>query len=406
MTDFTLIDPLYGTIKHGDDDRLVTSLYQTAPLARLRDISLSSVPSSMSQTGHASSRFEHSAGVAYLARELCRRKPKFAPFRGELAAAALLHDTGSVPFSHTAEIFQFDSTGRTHEQAVADVLQEKEIKRLLKEHGVSAEQVLELIEGRHPVLGGIVAGSIDIDNLDNSARLIRSMGWVKEPPYDPSVLIDAFALRHDKLSLDAAYLQEMMGWRNCREQLYGSILYKDNKLAAACMLYRALESAYAAGQLPPEFFALGEGAAVAYLRSDDVPKVSRELIERCVRWLFYEKAWEWEKSSSRENPKIKRLSGDWTARKDFADRLAKGLKIKPERLAVHAGRDKGIKPIHLPFFGRDAGACEELFSKREQRQRLTIFLHPDVRADQDRIADLVEQLLEDVEDMDDGHTFF
>jgi HD superfamily phosphohydrolase len=407
VNDFTLIDPLYGILRHGADESLCAELYQTGPLARLRDISLSSVPSQMSQTGHASSRFEHSAGATYLARELCRRNPKtFGPWRDVLTCAVLLHDTGSVPFSHTAEIFQHDMTGRTHEQAVVDVLSQRDIKRILKKYDVDAGQVLELIEGRHPQLGGIVAGSIDLDNLDNSARLIRAMGWVKEPQYRPEVLIGAFKLRSGGLSLDSAYAREIMGWRDCREELYGSILYRDNKLAAACMLYRALEAAYAAGSLGPAFFEMGEGAAVAFLRSDQVPAVTRDLIERCVRWQFYELAWGWERTSQRENPKIKRLSGDWNARKAFADGLAKALKIKPERVAVHAGRDKGIKPIDLPFTGRDADACSDMFSQREKRQRLSVFLHPDVRADQDRVAYCAHELLEDVEDMEHGETFF
>jgi HD superfamily phosphohydrolase len=406
VNNFTLIDPLYGTLRHGTEEELASQLYQTAPLARLRDISLSSVPSAMSQTGHASSRFEHSAGVAYLARELCRKRTRFAPWKGELVAAALLHDTGSVPFSHTAEIFQFDSTGRKHEEAVTDVLGDRDVKRILKTHGVDPQQVQELIEGRHPELGGLIAGSIDLDNLDNSARLIRAMGWVKEPPYRPEVLIEAFQLRPSGLMLDSAYASQLMGWRDCREQLYGSILYRENKLAAACMLYRALEAAYEAGALDERFFMMGEGAAVAYLRSDAAPKVARDLIERCVRWQFYVLGWEWERSALKENAKIKRLSGDWRARKEFADRLAKALRIKPEKLCVHAGRDKGIKPIDLPFSGRDAEACEVLFSQREKRQRLSVFLHPDVRADQDRIAEHAQEILEDVKEMTDGHTFF
>lgn len=402
-----ILDTLYGQIPHGDEDQMAVELYQTATFARLRDISLSSVPSRMSPTGQAASRFEHSVGVAYLGRRLCQRRPVFRPYRNAIIAACLLHDTGSVAFSHTTEIFQKHMTNKTHEQAVAGILQRKEIATILTKYDVDPEEVMQLIEGKHPVLGGLVAGSIDLDNLDNSARLLRSLGAVKEPHYDPAELCYAFTLRNGKLGLDASYLKEILGWAECRQQLYGEVLYGDTNQSAANMLYRALEIAYSTGNLPREFFTFGESEAITWL-TKEAPKASRKLVKAALRWRFYKLLHELPPVLS--DKRLARLASDWQARKVFADELAKQLQVPAEAVTVYVGRDKGARKIPLPFYGEHAEACAALFGSKQGKQRLRVFVDAEAveinETNAKRANEIIEQLLADVEPSESEKNYF
>jgi HD superfamily phosphohydrolase len=401
----TILDPLYGPIPHRADRRMAWELYQTRPLSRLRDISLSSVPSRMQPTGQASSRFEHSVGVSVLADLLCARE-EFRPFRGELIAAALLHDAASAPFSHTAEIFQFDATGLTHEQSVANLLDGRtEIGRILRAYGIPSERVLALINGEHPVLNGILAGSMDLDNADNTLRLLNAIGGLhdRQPPYDPRRLVEAFQLAGEEIVLDSNYLKEMLGWVETRQMLYGEVLYQETNMAAASMLYRALEYAYSEESIDASFFDLGESDALSLL-SRDAPAPARRLVESALRWQFYRSALQWTPRS--ESQQLIRLGADWQARKRFADELAGLLELKPEHLCVHAGRDKGTKPIHLRFVGEHADACQALFGRRGGRQRLSVYIAAEQEFDRTLVRSAAMDLLDRVEPLEQGHTFF
>jgi HD superfamily phosphohydrolase len=402
---FTRIDPLYGTIEAGESDRLFTRLVQTQPMAHLRDISLSSVPGEMMSTGHPSSRYEHSVGVAHLASRVCER-PEFAPFRCELIAAALFHDSGSVAFSHLAEIFQYDATGRTHEQAAEDALADEDVALILDEHEIDPVRVLALINGEHPELGGLLAGTIDLDNLDNSARLLRALGAAKEPPYSPLKLAKAFRYKGGQLSIDSNYMQEIAGWIKCREMLYQGVLYAPDRVSSGTMLYRAIETAYAEGLIDERFFRLGEGAAFAYLRSSVMPKPVHQLLDRAVCWQFYDRVLHVEAADEDTRKRILRLASDWRARKAFADELAETVGVHASFVTVQAGKDKGAKEVKLPFTGRYADVCQAMFQPRPDNYSLQIFLAPDAREGVGaKTAEAAVELLEAVEGVEAGHSF-
>jgi HD superfamily phosphohydrolase len=400
--DLTLLDPLYGTIESNTSKDLRTCLYQTRPMARLRDISLSSVPSEMLPTGQPSSRFEHSAGVGHLGAIISLR-PEFAPWRNELIVSCMFHDTGSVPFSHAAEIFQYDLTGRTHEQAAADALASPDVANILSFYDVDADRVLALILGEHPELGGLLAGSIDLDNLDNSARLLRALGGAKEPPYSPEQILGAFVMHDGQLALDSSYVQQLAGWKQCRQMLYTGLLYHPDTLAASSMLYRALETVHAAGLLGTDFFEKGEGAALAWLRSEAVPVAASELIEAASDWRFYEHAMSLAAETEADRRAVLQLASDWRERKSFTDDVAEALGLAPEHVAVHAGRDKGAKSIDLPFVGADAEACAMLFRKVEERYSLHVFTADALPTR--TVEQAVHERLDRVEGVDHAETF-
>ena len=403
---------LYGSLNYGPEDDLAWDIFQTEPLARLRDISLSSVPSRFAPHGMAASRFHHSVGVAHLANRVCDMRSGLRPYRHLLTCAALCHDIGSPPFSHISELFFYDATGRTHEQQTKLLLAPgTELHSLMADYGVDGEEVVEVITGRHDPLGPLMAGTIDLDNLDNSLHLLVSLGYHDYQPYHPLRLLHAFGFRQGRLSLDSAYLADILGWAEARRTLYG-LLHAEPNLSSATMLYRAVEFAYAQGALDDAFFALGESDALHHLRTRSGPQAAL-LVDLLERWKQYSLVHFVETAD--EDPRLVGLYDDWQARKSFADELAGQLGLEAHEVAVYVGRDRGQKSITLPFTGEHASPAAQLFGHRRGPQRLAVFAHKRCRALHDSgddgrvpaVAEAVDALVSELPVAQKaGHIFF
>ena len=84
-------------------------------------------------------RFTHTIGVFTLAVHFC-------PEDWLLRLAALLHDVGHLPFSHSAE----RGLGVDHHELTVRVLEESGLNAILRKHGFDPAAVLAVIEGRPP----------------------------------------------------------------------------------------------------------------------------------------------------------------------------------------------------------------------------------------------------------------
>jgi HD superfamily phosphohydrolase len=364
---------LYGEIDHqGTDGDFAWQLYQSEAMTRLRDVSLSSTPSRFAPHGMAASRFEHSVGVGYLARKLTDWREPLKDERLTLLAAALLHDIGSPPFSHIAEIFFWDLTSRTHEQETARLLDGRtELASILTDFKVSPKRVVNIINGQDSFLGPLIAGSIDLDNVDNSIHLLRSLGYDEEPPYHPLKLLKAFRVQNNQVHLSTEYLSEILGWQEGRRSLYG-VVHSEPNLSSATMLYRALEYAYKDGYLDQDFFKLGESEAMSHLLYNSGRQAAK-LMTAALRWHHYPMIYQ--ELNKDEDPRLISIYDDWQARRRFANQIARDLGIKPSDLALYVGRDRGEKTIQLPFIGEHSDQVASIFEDRGGPQRLSIFVN-------------------------------
>lgn len=362
---------LYGEIDHeGERGRMAWNLYQSEALTRLRDVSLSSVPSRLAPHSMAASRFEHSVGVGYLARKLCDWRKPLQNYQYTLLASSLLHDIGSPPFSHIAELFFWDLTGKTHEEETGALLRRGgELAAILDSFDVDPLEVRETIQGRNEPLGPLLAGSVDLDNIDNSIHLLQSLGYADRVQYDPLKLLRAFQIKGNDVYLDSRYTPQLVGWQKSRQALY-DILYLEPNLSAASMLYRALEYAYAGGYLDRDFFRLGESEALHHLLQDAGRRPAR-ILRRALSWRHYPQIFE--RTSTQEDPRLVSLYDDWKKRKEITDTLAAELGLRRSSLALYVGRGRGEKSISLPFRGQGADKAAKLFASRRGKQRLALF---------------------------------
>ncbi|MBM5801526.1 MAG: HD domain-containing protein [Cyanobacteria bacterium K_DeepCast_35m_m2_023] len=185
MSSRTYHDPLHGAIRLERSDpaeALAIDLIDTVPFQRLRRIRQLG-PAFLTFHGAESSRFTHSLGVLHLARlalqQLERQRPALAAHRSLLYAAALLHDVGHGPLSHSGE----EMYGLHHEAWSARLIREHPaIQGLLEaQHSGLADQVASLLthasSGSWPaVVSALVSSQLDCDRLDYILRDSYSTG--------------------------------------------------------------------------------------------------------------------------------------------------------------------------------------------------------------------------------------
>lgn len=144
-------DPIHG---HIELDDFAVRLVDTPEFQRLRRITqLGLVFLAYPSARHT--RFEHSLGTFHLARMVSSHNPGI---EDGVSYAALLHDLGHYPFSHTLEVLY-----QRHEENTRWALRHGEIGDVVRER-YSLEEFLGLL--KHP----LVSGDIDADRMDYLVR--------------------------------------------------------------------------------------------------------------------------------------------------------------------------------------------------------------------------------------------
>jgi HD superfamily phosphohydrolase len=169
-------DPLHGAITlHASDpeEALLIQLIDTPAFQRLRRIRQLG-PASLTFHGAESSRFTHSLGVMAITRrafeQLQRLYPELQPHRATVLCAALLHDIGHGPFSHTAE----EIFGLQHEHWTCRIIREvTAIRNCLDAVSPTLVETIDQVYTHHheiPLVWQLVSSQLDCDRLDYLLR--------------------------------------------------------------------------------------------------------------------------------------------------------------------------------------------------------------------------------------------
>jgi hypothetical protein len=172
----TYHDPLHGAIALDNSDSteaLLIRLIDTPAFQRLRRIRQLG-PASLTFHGAEASRFTHSLGVMAIARRvfdrIAKRYPQVQPYRPIVLAAALLHDIGHGPFSHTSE----EIFGNHHEAWTRRILRESvPVRQLIDDFDPSLVSNLEQVYLKKypvPFVWQLVSSQLDCDRLDYLMR--------------------------------------------------------------------------------------------------------------------------------------------------------------------------------------------------------------------------------------------
>ncbi len=212
-----LRDPVHGLIVFDENepiDRLAWQLIDTPEFQRLRRIRQLGV-SEFTFPGAVHTRFTHSIGVFHTARmlvevvdrEMERIGKEPSRPKAEIAlVAALLHDLGHGPFSHTFEgVQEARGVKKRHEKWTAEIIRNSEgrIRPLLEGHREGfTDEVASLLEKEDPedIYHAVVSSSFDADRLDylRRDRLMTGTGagaidfdWLKDNIRVAEIEIDA-----------------------------------------------------------------------------------------------------------------------------------------------------------------------------------------------------------------------
>lgn len=361
-----VFDRLYQRVDLTEQD---IRLFQSKELTRLRHVSLSAIPTWTIPTGVCASKFEHSVGVAHLAKIVSRR-PEFQEVSRDLYFAALAHDLGTPPFSHVSEHFQVKLTGKNHEVFAEEIIEGGEFAEEVKRQGGNIDRVIAFVKGEDKPLSDLINGSIDLDNLDNTLRYGLSMGLLHGVKYSPEELAKAYAIRDQKLVLLAEHAAGIEGWEETRRIVY-EFIYGEINISAGMMLFRALGFARREGEIGRNFFLMTDSEAFIFLATKCNSK-TRTLLERANRWIFYPRVYNLREAEVSDKFVAYVLDSD--NRGKMADEISTVLGIPQEDVCVYMGKDRGFKNIHLPVVGN--GNDQEHQPKNKLAYMVQVYLNP------------------------------
>jgi hypothetical protein len=272
-------DSLYGKFAL---PTYLSGLVHTPEVRRLSQIRLlNTLTPSLATLGELR-RFSHTLGVLYLCEK--NRSPGFSEEeRKALAASVLLHDIGTPPFGHLMEYYLRELSDWSHEGVIRAMLAGTHVPenrahqifahrqigfpKALRKAGVSEELVKAIITGSHP-LSLLLFGTLDLDNLDNVARMTRALGFGGGSELAIKLASALKVSRDARLWLnEASERSTVEAWAKLRERAYDIIVFDPPTVAAQAVLSQAIE------------IALGEGI----ITKDDWTLSDEQLLETLMR---------------------------------------------------------------------------------------------------------------------------
>lgn len=165
-------------------DPLVCAVMETAAFRRLQDVALLGAldyTHRLHLPPEQRSRASHSLEVAALANFVASGRGYAPDLRRHLVLAALLHDIGHPPLSHSADVLRCQRLGYDHHEAGARIIRGEvalgaELNALLR-RAVNVPFLLDLLDGKvgSATGGDLFASAMNIDTLDGITRALACL---------------------------------------------------------------------------------------------------------------------------------------------------------------------------------------------------------------------------------------
>jgi hypothetical protein len=146
-------------------------------------------------------RLQHSLGVAALAKSYLDVKKHTPQQRLLCVAAAMLHDIGHPPFSHTLEPVFEELFGLDHHRASERIISGQiplgePVVAVLRSYGIDPLAILDLLNGGDDLFDGFFSGPINFDTIEGILRA-RSYLKMQRLGLSPVKVMQAAAVRDD-----------------------------------------------------------------------------------------------------------------------------------------------------------------------------------------------------------------
>ncbi len=224
-------------------------------------------------------RLEHSLGTYHIASKLCSNLDMDERDRQEVRAAAMLHDIGHTPFSHTLEEVIHHRLGKDHMDVSKDMIvgdftpyqdRDREVvgsipplPDVLERSGLDPARVADLVTsarrqelgqstlmvedeqahfGQNNFLSQIISGPLDVDQMDYLLRDAYYTG-VAHGTIDTDRLFQTIQVHHGDLVVDKGGLVAVEGLMVARSLMYTSVYFHKTVRIAEMMMCKAVEAA-------------------------------------------------------------------------------------------------------------------------------------------------------------------
>ncbi|WGG52804.1 HD domain-containing protein [Rugamonas sp. DEMB1] len=177
-------------------DDIIPAICVTDAFQRLKGISfLGAVERTKKHSGLRHNRFNHSIGVALLAQRYALTMEFSQAERIRVVVAALLHDIGHAPLSHSIEPLFAEKFGLNHHIATEKILQGKialgrNLYEELLKNSLDIDFLINLMSGEDKSkFGRIFSSPINVDTIE---AIWRGGSYVRKQFFNPVEVLDAF----------------------------------------------------------------------------------------------------------------------------------------------------------------------------------------------------------------------
>jgi len=297
-------DPVHGYVYITEQEKEIIDSYPMQRLHRLRQLA----GSEYVYPGANHTRFEHSIGVMYLASRVVENSGISQHINEDEAKlvkiAGLLHDVGHGPFSHVFEHLLDKELGKTHEDLTTWIIENSELKEILRRNGYHPEEVGKLAVGRlhrpqKAFLDQVISSAVDVDKQDFIVRDTYHTG-AEYGFVDIFRLIHALDVLDGNLAVDLGALSALESLIIARMESFRSIYFHRVGRAAQIMLATAMEKAngelgFTRFKTPDEYMAMDDYTVWTALKNCKKSNAiirdleRRRLLKCAYERTFYEK---------------------------------------------------------------------------------------------------------------------
>src|SRR6266702_6984964 len=336
----TVRDSIYDLIPLGPREEKVIG---TAPFLRLQKIKQLCFVYRI-WPGATHTRYEHSLGCYYLAVRALRSLLQRGDDGGldgvaissiqTLVVAALLHDIGHYPFSHTLEELGYPII--EHEKVGRSIIETSEIAPILeRDYHLSPERVADFIDppktkalpADDELLNSLLSGALDVDKLDYLPRDARACnvpyGGVDVARLQLALRIHPNVNGQQRIVVTHKGINPLHSLLHARQEMFDNIYWHHTSRALQVMLMRAVHEALLSGALQIEqLVGLDDASLLRLLAHPSTPTTSRALAESLEMRRPYKGVVEISRLAGRLYSRVDALYWDAHRRRQVEQQLA------------------------------------------------------------------------------------
>ncbi|MFP4045912.1 MAG: HD domain-containing protein [Candidatus Aenigmatarchaeota archaeon] len=276
-------DPIHGYIKLNSLEMEVLDHKEMQRLRRIRQLGFTNLvyPSA------THSRFEHSLGTFSLAGDFAESIALGEQEKQEVKLAALLHDIGHTPFSHTNERFLRQGLNKDHEEIAEEKIMSSSLAETIEERGLSSKRISEIIQGGGE-LGEIVSGKVDVDRMDYIQRDGYYTGVAHGTVGSDTIILNA-ERKDGKIVFRKKGLTSLESFLVARYLMIPTVYLHHASEIPEAMLRKAVEMEIKNGFASGELKRMSDWELFSYLGNSELEPV-KDLIERLRKRDLYKTA--------------------------------------------------------------------------------------------------------------------